>query len=83
MALQTRALLKLNIITTTTSPDRVKLVQVNEDMLNEVLVVRNCFNCDYSAWNKDKTAVNCTKFNATPPLWAIACGCEEFDYIPF
>lgn len=54
-----------------------------EEVLNMITVVRSCANCYHADWNADKTAVKCGKFNAAPPLWAVAMGCDAFDYLPF
>lgn len=85
MALKTRAILIANLAypNQRKSDARSQAIKVNEDILNECLVVSSCFNCTNSVWNDDKTVVKCMKYNATPPAWCVACGCEQFDYIPF
>ena len=83
MVLKTRAILTVNITTATMDDERRKKMKANEDVLNEVLVVSNCFNCEHADWNRDHTAVKCTRHNMTPPLWCVACGCQDFDYMPF
>ena len=83
MGLKTRAILIANVTTPTMDKSRKAAMKANEDVLNEAMIVRSCFNCTEAQWNKDFTEVKCTKFNAAPPAWCIACGCDAFDYIPF
>lgn len=78
MKLKTRAILIHNI----TDGDVAKSDAI-EAALNETLIVRNCANCTYSQWNEDKTTVYCDKALTAPPLWAVAMGCTNFDYLPF
>lgn len=62
---------------------RKAAMQANEDVLNDAMIVRNCFNCTEAIWSADNMQVMCAKYNQPPPAWCIACGCEHFDYIPF
>lgn len=78
MELKTRAILVHNI----TGGDKLKNEAI-ETALNETLIVRNCANCTYSQWNDTKTSVYCERALTTPPLWAVAMGCTNFDFLPF
>lgn len=77
MELKTRAILIHSI-----TADTAKNAAI-EDTLNSTLVVRNCANCTYARWNDDKTEVYCETARSAPPLWAVAIGCANFDYLPF
>lgn len=54
-----------------------------QELINGLCVACNCATCYYSQWNAENTEVYCTKFHSTPPTWAIAVGCADYDYIPF
>lgn len=75
MQLKTRSVL----IIPTVNVEQQKI----EDVINAVTVVHNCANCYKASWNADKTTVYCEGANASPPVWAIAMGCANFDYLPF
>lgn len=85
MGLKTRAILIANLSypTERKSDIRARAIQANEEVLNECMVVSSCFNCTHSEWNADFTAVTCAKHNVAPPAWCIACGCGDFDFLPF
>ena len=85
MALKTRAILIANIAypSQRKSDERSRAIQANEDVLNECMVVSSCFNCTHSFWKNDYTEVTCNKHNMVPPPWCIACGCQDFDFLPF
>lgn len=84
MDLKTRAILIVNLMTSQKPSDsRLEAIKANEKVLNDCMVVSSCFNCDNSLWSDDKNSVTCRKHNMTPPAWCIACGCKDFDYIPF
>lgn len=54
-----------------------------ESALNTAVGVVGCASCVHSNWNVDGTAVTCEYYRQPAPLWAIAVGCQEFDYLPF
>lgn len=85
MGLKTRAILIANLSypSQRKSDERSKAIQANEDVLNECMIVSSCFNCTHSDWSEDKTTVKCARHNMAPPAWCIACGCQDFDFIPF
>lgn len=60
-----------------------KVHRAIEDVVNTCFTVRNCGTCLNAEWNDAKTAVMCMKFKAEPPLWCVAGGCNEHDYLPF
>lgn len=75
MELKTRAVL----IIPTVNVDEKKI----EDVINTITIVRSCANCYKASWNADKTTVYCQSVGTQPPVWAIAMGCTNFDYLPF
>ena len=77
MELKTRAILLHNI-----DGDAVKSAAI-EAALNETLIVRNCANCAHAEWNDAATTVYCGAARTLPPLWAVAMGCSNFDFLPF
>ena len=48
MDLKTRAILNVNLMMMSQKQSDIKAIQVNEDVLNDVMTVRSCFNCDHS-----------------------------------
>lgn len=55
-----------------------------EDALSASVVVANCTTCCYATWSDDGTQLACQMANnITPPLWAVAIGCKNYDYLPF
>lgn len=54
-----------------------------EESVNRLFVVRSCATCYFSKWNADKTEMTCERVKIVPPLWAVAMGCKDFDYLPF
>lgn len=76
MDLQTRAILIVPI-------DGAEKDAAFEESVNRLFVVRSCATCYFSKWNADKTAMTCERVKSVPPLWAVAMGCKDFDYLPF
>lgn len=76
MDLRTRAILTVPL-------DGSEKDQAFEESINRLFVVRNCATCYYSKWSVDKTSVVCERVNQDAPAWAIAMGCQAFDYLPF
>jgi len=54
-----------------------------QNLINGLCIATNCATCYHSQWNADSTQVFCDKYKAVPPLWAVAAGCAEYDYLPF
>lgn len=75
MELKTRAIV---VVQTEVVP-----VPAVEEAINTITVVRSCANCYHAQWNDEKTSVYCDKALSQPPLWAVAMGCNNFDYLPF
>lgn len=53
-----------------------------EPLVASQVIVQGCLTCTYSEWD-DAMNVRCTQFNSVPPHWAVAIGCQNYDYLPF
>ena len=51
-------------------------------LINAQVIPKGCLNCTNATWS-DAHEVRCNVYNNTPPHWAVAIGCQEFDFIPF